>query len=66
MNIQFASFNEILAMGGHGLYVWVAVTVSVAVLAALLVVPWAESYTRSQSGAFATRKACRWVGRRGG
>jgi heme exporter protein D len=46
MNIQFASFNEILAMGGHGPYVWVAVTVSVGVLAALLVVPW-QSHTRA-------------------
>ncbi|MFL3646358.1 MAG: heme exporter protein CcmD [Cellvibrionales bacterium] len=46
MNIQFASFNEILAMGGHGVYVWLAVTVSVSVLVALLVVPW-QSHTRA-------------------
>jgi heme exporter protein D len=46
MNIQFASVYEILAMGGHGLYVWLAVTVSVAVLVALLVVPW-QRHTRA-------------------
>jgi heme exporter protein D len=46
MNIQFASVHEILAMGGHGLYVWLAVTVSVAVLVALLVVPW-QRHTRA-------------------
>ena len=46
MNIQFANFNEILAMGGHGVYVWLAVTVSVGVLVALLVVPW-QSHSRA-------------------
>jgi len=37
--MQFADFSEFLAMGGHGLYVWVAYGVAVLVFAFNLVTP---------------------------
>ncbi len=35
----FANIDELLHMGGHGLYVWVSYGVTVAGLAALVVLP---------------------------
>ncbi|MBA4501032.1 heme exporter protein CcmD [Marinobacterium marinum] len=37
--MSFNSFSEFLAMGGHGLYVWLSYGLGVAVLAANLIVP---------------------------
>jgi len=37
--VHFESFSEFLAMGGHGLYVWVAYGVAVLVFAFNLVTP---------------------------
>ena len=37
--MQFAEFSEFIAMGGHGLYVWVAYGVAVLVFAFNLVTP---------------------------
>jgi len=37
--MQFADFSEFIAMGGHGLYVWVAYGVAVLVFAFNLVAP---------------------------
>jgi len=39
VHFQFASFSDFLAMGGHGVYVWVAYGVSFVALAALALQP---------------------------
>ncbi len=39
VGVSFNSFSEFLAMGGHGLYVWLSYGLGVAVLAANLIVP---------------------------
>ena len=39
MNFQFQDLGEMLLMGGHGVYVWAAVLVSLATLAWLVVSP---------------------------
>lgn len=37
--MQFASLNEFLMMGGHGLYVWLAYGLSAAIIALNLIQP---------------------------
>lgn len=37
--MQFSSVSELLYMGGHGIYVWLAFGLSFLVLATLLVLP---------------------------
>lgn len=39
MNLQFHSFAELFAMGGHGVYVWAVYGVAVLVMGALVVHP---------------------------
>ncbi|RZO22848.1 MAG: heme exporter protein CcmD [SAR92 clade bacterium] len=39
MNFQFQDLNEMLLMGGHGVYVWAAVLVSLGTLIWLVVSP---------------------------
>ena len=39
MTMYFASFQDLLAMDGHGIYVWSAVILSLLVLVWLIVVP---------------------------
>ena len=39
MTMYFASFQDLLAMDGHGIYVWSAVIISLLVLAWLIVAP---------------------------
>ena len=39
MNFQFQDLNEMLLMGGHGVYVWAAVLVSLGTLIGLVVSP---------------------------
>ena len=39
MTMYFASFQDLLAMDGHGIYVWSAVIMSLLVLAWLIVAP---------------------------
>ncbi|WP_346839615.1 heme exporter protein CcmD [Microbulbifer sp. SAOS-129_SWC] len=39
MQFQFASFSDFLAMGGHGIYVWIAYGVSFVALAVLALQP---------------------------
>jgi heme exporter protein D len=39
MQMYFSSVQELLAMNGHGVYVWSAVIISLLVLAWLLVAP---------------------------
>ena len=36
---QFASINELMEMGGHGVYVWSAYAVSILALVLLTVIP---------------------------
>jgi len=43
MKFQFESLQHMLAMGGHGLYVWTAVLVSLAVMLWLVVRPLEDS-----------------------
>lgn len=45
MNFQFQSLEQLLAMDGHGPFVWTAVIVSVAVMLWLVIKPLAESRT---------------------
>ena len=40
--MSFSSFSEFLAMGGHGLYVWLSYGLGVAVILINLVVPWLQ------------------------
>ena len=63
MTMQFESFNEFLAMGGHGLYVWLAYGATLAVLLfssialrvarakQLQALRWAAAQTEQQAGA---------------
>lgn len=37
MKFQFDSFQDFLAMGGHGMYVWIAYGVVAAVVVALII-----------------------------
>jgi len=39
VNLQFHSFAELFAMGGHGVYVWAVYGVAVLVMGALVVRP---------------------------
>lgn len=43
MKFQFESLEQLLAMDGHGPFVWTAVLVSVAVMLWLVIKPLAES-----------------------
>lgn len=40
--MSFSSFSEFLAMGGHGLYVWLSYGLGVAVILINLVLPWLQ------------------------
>ncbi|WP_417582749.1 heme exporter protein CcmD [Nitrincola sp.] len=40
--MSFSSFSEFLAMGGHGLYVWLSYGLGVAVILMNLVLPWLQ------------------------
>ena len=39
MTMYFASFQDLLTMDGHGVYVWSAVIISLVILAWLIVAP---------------------------
>lgn len=39
INMYFASFQDLLTMDGHGIYVWSAVIISLVILVWLLVAP---------------------------
>ncbi|MAH72929.1 MAG: heme exporter protein CcmD [Cellvibrionales bacterium TMED49] len=42
MGMQFSTFYEIIDMGGHGVFVWTAVSVSLLIFLTLIVLPVAE------------------------
>lgn len=43
MNFQFENLQQLLAMDGHGAFVWTAVLVSLAVMLWLIIKPLADS-----------------------
>ncbi len=43
MNFQFENLQQLLAMDGHGPFVWTAVLVSLAVMLWLIIKPLADS-----------------------
>ena len=59
MQMQFNSFTEVLAMGGHGAYVWAAYGITSIVLVGLVLTPIVRrrSFVRDQLGRIKRERA---------
>lgn len=56
--MYFDNLSEFISMGGHGLYVWSSYTITFALMAASILLPWLSlKRTRKQLGRQFAREA---------